>query len=155
MTRSGYSIDVQYTVIADGVPAPDTIRHWAQTALQERDGPAELVVRVVDEAEMTALNRRFRGKDGPTNVLSFHADVMPEIASDLLGDVVICAPVVARESVTQQKPAETHWAHLVIHGVLHLLGYDHQTDAEAQRMEACEIRLLGDMGISDPYREMA
>ena len=155
MSKGVYSIDVQYAVATDGLPAPDTIRTWAETALKDGGKPAELVIRIVDEAEMTSLNHRFRGKDGPTNVLSFPSAINPEVGSSLLGDVVICAPVVAQESVTQHKQPESHWAHLVIHGVLHLLGYDHHTDVEAQRMEASEIRLLESHGIKDPYRAMA
>ena len=110
---------------------------------------------IVDEAEITALNRAYRGKDGPTNVLSFPSELPVEVGSPLLGDIIICAPVVARECVLQNKAPEAHWAHLVIHGVLHLLGFDHQTEGEAARMEATEIRLLDELGFSDPYREMA
>ena len=112
---------------------------------------AELTVRIVDEAEITALNRQYRGKDGPTNVLSFPYEEIPGIASDLLGDVVICAPVVASESVAQDKPLEAHWAHMVIHGVLHLLGYDHHKEGEASRMESTEAELLADLGYANPY----
>ena len=155
MNKSEHSIDIQYAINADTLPGPDDIRCWAETALLETTQATELVIRVVDEVEMTALNHRYRGKDGPTNVLSFPAEPHPEMASNLLGDVVICAPVIAQESVTQQKTPEAHWAHLVIHGVLHLLGYDHDTDEQAQRMESCEARLLEALGINDPYQEMA
>jgi len=109
-------------------------------------------VRVVDEAEITALNRRYRGKDSATNVLSFPYAGMPGVDSPLLGDVVICAPVVVAESVQQGRPLEAHWAHLVIHGVLHLQGYDHHADTEAQRMEAVETRLLASLGFPDPWQ---
>ena len=108
-------------------------------------------MRVVDEVEMTALNRRYRGKDAPTNVLSFPFGGLPGVETPLLGDVVICAPVVAAEAVVQGKPLPAHWAHLVIHGVLHLQGYDHHAQAGAQRMEALESRLLAGLGYPDPW----
>jgi len=108
-------------------------------------------VRIVDEAEITALNRQYRGKDGATNVLSFPFEAMAGVETGQLGDVVICAPVVAAEAVTQGKSLQAHWAHIVMHGVLHLLGYDHHRDAEAQEMEALETRLLASLGFPDPY----
>jgi probable rRNA maturation factor len=144
-------IAVQYAVSGDGIPAAELIQQWADKALQERSGSAELTVRVVDEAEITALNRQFRGKDGATNVLSFPYENMPGVTSDLLGDVVVCAPVVANESVAQHKTLEAHWAHIVVHGVLHLLGHDHTHDDEAHKMEACETGLLAGLGYPDPY----
>ena len=151
----GIDIDVQYAVSADGIPDADTLRQWAAAVLQEQAEAVELVIRVVDEAEITALNRQYRGKDGATNVLSFPSELPAEVDSVLIGDIVICAPVVARECVLQNKSHDAHWAHLVIHGVLHLQGFDHQTDDEARRMEVCEARLLGELGFADPYREMA
>jgi probable rRNA maturation factor len=155
MTAGAVDIDVQYAVSAQGIPDADTLRQWAGAALQERAGPVELVIRIVDEVEMTALNRQYRGKDGTTNVLSFPGELPSEVGSALLGDIVICAPVVMRECVLQNKSHDAHWAHLVIHGVLHLLGFDHQAKDEAQRMEAREVRLLAALGFADPYREMA
>jgi probable rRNA maturation factor len=144
-------IDVQYAITADGIPAPDKMRHWVESALQDRRPAAELAVRIVDEAEITALNRQYRGKDGATNVLSFPYEDMPGMVTEQLGDIVICAPVVAAEAVAQGKTLEAHWAHIVIHGVLHLLGHDHHRDTEAREMEALEIRLLADLGFPDPY----
>jgi len=144
-------IDVQYAITADGIPAPDKVCHWVDCALQGQRPVAELAVRIVDEAEITALNRQYRGKDGATNVLSFPFDAMPGVTTGQLGDVVICAPVVAAEAVAQGKTLEAHWAHIVIHGVLHLLGHDHHRDEEAQEMEALEIRLLAALGFPDPY----
>ena len=152
---SASHIDVQLAVDVAGIPEGEQLRSWAARALQEQAEATELVIRIVDEAEITALNRTYRGKDGPTNVLSFPSELPPEVGSALLGDVVICAPVVARECVQQDKSPEAHWAHLVIHGVLHLLGYDHHTQEAATRMEAIEVRLLGELGFADPYREMA
>ena len=148
---SDTQIDVQYAVSADGMPGAELIRQWVAQALPADRAAAELIVRIVDEADITALNRQYRGKDGPTNVLSFPYDQIPGIAAALLGDVVICAPVVASESVAQDKPLEAHWAHMVIHGVLHLLGYDHHNDDEASRMEATENELLAGLGYASPY----
>ncbi len=148
---SDTQIDVQYAVSADGIPGAESIRQWVERALPAENTAAELTVRIVDEAEITALNRQYRGKDGPTNVLSFPYEKIAGIASNLLGDVVVCAPVVAGESVAQDKPLEAHWAHMVIHGVLHLLGYDHHKEGEASRMEATEIEMLAGLGYANPY----
>jgi probable rRNA maturation factor len=145
------AIEIQYAVAGEALPPPDAIRRWAAHALQGVGADAELVVRIVDEAEMTALNRRYRGKSGVTNVLSFPYDPMPGVSSGLLGDIVVCAPVVVEEAIRQGKSPEAHWAHLVMHGVLHLQGYDHHRDHEARRMEALETRLLEGLGFSDPY----
>ena len=145
-------IEIQYALAADGLPSAAGLRHWAEVGLRDYDRPAELVIRVVDEAEITALNRQYRHKDGPTNVLAFPCETMPGVDTDLLGDVVICAPLVAEEAIARQKPLEAHWAHLVIHGVLHLLGYDHQDESGAGEMEARETQLLATLGFADPYR---
>jgi len=111
----------------------------------------EVVIRLVDEAESRQLNHDYRGIDRPTNVLSFPFEAPAEVQLPLLGDLVICAPVVAREAVEQGKAAKAHWAHMVIHGVLHLLGYDHQADDEAQQMEQRERELLYRLHFTDPY----
>jgi len=116
----------------------------------------ELTVRVVGESEATRLNERYRHGQGATNVLAFQSgDMLPATADDPppLGDLVICAPVLEREAADQQKPLEDHWAHIAIHGALHLLGYDHQTREDAEVMEAKEIELLQGLGIGDPYAE--
>ena len=151
MTEPDDRIDVQYAISAEGIPAPEKLRHWVECALQGRHAGGELALRIVDEAEITALNRQYRGKDGATNVLSFPFSPMPGIETEQLGDIVICAPVVAAEAVAQGKSLEAHWAHMVIHGVLHLLGHDHHGEKQAQEMESLEIRLLAALGYPDPY----
>lgn len=145
-------IEIQCAITAEGLPSSAQLYQWLQHALQNRAADAELTLRIVDEAEITALNHRYRGKDGATNVLSFPYQPLPGVESGLLGDIVICAPVVAREAVTQSKSLEEHWAHITIHGVLHLLGHDHQQAEEAGHMEQLEAQLLGQLGFADPYR---
>jgi probable rRNA maturation factor len=151
MSERDQPVEVQFALAAAGLPTAEQIRGWAMQALQEQGADAELTVRIVDTAEITALNLQFRGKDGATNVLSFPHEVLPGLAPALLGDVVICAPVVASEAVAQGKPLEAHWAHMVIHGVLHLLGHDHHQEAGARAMETLETRLLAGLGFPDPY----
>ena len=144
-------IDIQYAVSAHGMPTEAQLAGWASEALAERAGEKELSIRIVDEAEITALNREYRGKDGPTNVLSFPFEPMPGVESRLIGDIVICAPVVVEEAIAQGKAPLAHWAHMVVHGALHLLGYDHLHDAEAERMESRERDILDALGFPDPY----
>lgn len=149
-TDSG--IEIQCAITADGLPSSTQLLQWLQHALQEQAADSELTLRIVDEAEITALNYRYRGKDGATNVLSFPYQPLPGVESGLLGDIVICAPVVAREAVAQDKSLEEHWAHITIHGVLHLLGHEHKEVEEAGQMERLETQLLGQLGFSDPYQ---
>jgi len=151
MSDQHQTVDVQYAVTVDGTPEADAIRQWVLLALPEDKKDSELTLRVVDEAEITALNRQYRGKDGATNVLSFPYEAIAGVETDLLGDIVICAPVVAGEAVAQARPLDAHWAHIVIHGVLHLLGYDHHLDDEAHKMEAREAELLDSLGYANPY----
>lgn len=145
-------LDLQLATAAGDLPGEAQLRQWCELALRQRTAPSELTIRIVDEAEGRELNHTWRGKDYATNVLSFPAEI-PDGLLDipLLGDLVICAPVVAREAAEQGKRAEAHWAHLVIHGCLHLLGYDHIDDAEAKEMEALERQLLAELGHPDPY----
>ena len=145
-------LDLQIALDLPGLPAKSDFRRWAEAALVGADyqKDAELTIRIVNEAESTALNETYRHKQGPTNVLSFPFEAPPEVESALLGDIVICAPVVLREAVVQGKTPEAHWAHLVAHGVLHLLGYDHD-EAQAEAMESLEIRILAGLGYPDPY----
>jgi probable rRNA maturation factor len=135
---------------AEHVPTAADFEKWLGVALQELPA-AILTIRIVDEAESADLNQRYRQKVGATNVLSFPADLPDEIDLPLLGDLVICAPLVQAEARLQGKPLDAHWAHLVIHGSLHLLGYDHIETAEAEEMESLEIRLLQQLGLPDPY----
>ncbi len=146
-------IDVQVSGSRSGLPAVGKLRHWARSALAGRRNPAELSIRIVDAAESQALNRQFRAKDKPTNVLAFPADLPAELGLPLLGDVVICRDVVAAEAAAQGKAPEAHWAHMVIHGTLHLLGFDHQDPAQAEEMETLETELLAELGWPDPYQE--
>lgn len=145
------SLDVQYEV--DAGPEEDDIRCWIETvlAMEARPSNSELTVRIVDEAEMAELNARYRHKSGPTNILSFPFDPPPGVQLNLLGDLVIAAPVVQREAREQGKTESAHWAHMIVHGTLHLLGYDHQEPAEAEDMEAREIRILQELGYANPY----
>lgn len=145
------TIGVQYAVELPDIPQRDALRRWARSAMAAADASGSLAIRIVDEAESAALNRRWRGKQGPTNVLSFGAVPPPGIPVTELGDIVICAPVVAREAAQQHKPPAAHWAHMVVHGVLHLLGHDHHASPDAQRMEALETEILARLGFPDPY----
>lgn len=134
------------------VPGPDDLTMWANAAFTAvMDEPAEVTIRIVDEAEGVALNRDYRGREGATNVLSFSYGRGPFEQPGLLGDVVICAPVVEREARSQNKSIEAHWAHMVVHGVLHLCGYDHEKARDAREMERLESRILLELGFPAPY----
>ncbi|MFS1291243.1 rRNA maturation RNase YbeY [Pseudomonas piscis] len=135
-------------------PSDQQFRQWCELALRQRTADSELTIRLVDEAEGRELNHTWRHKDYATNVLSFPAEVPDELLDiPLLGDLVICIPVVEREAAEQGKALEAHWAHLVIHGCLHLLGYDHIDDDEAEEMEALERTLLAELDHPDPYAD--
>ncbi|MBB3825853.1 rRNA maturation RNase YbeY [Xanthomonas arboricola] len=157
MTRGPVRLDVavSYALPRAGLPSAVSFRKWVAAALKGRIREADLAVRVVDEKEGCSLNRHYRGKDYATNVLSFPAE-LPEglpkgIKMPLLGDLVICAPVVAREAAEQGKSLAAHYAHLTVHGTLHLLGWDHEDEKEADAMEQLEREILADLGIDDPY----
>lgn len=146
-------IDLQYAS-SGAMPDEAELRRWCELALRQRTADSELTIRLVDEAEGRELNRDYRDKDYATNVLSFPADVPDELLDiPLLGDLVICVPVVEREAAEQGKALQAHWAHLVIHGCLHLLGYDHLEDDEAEEMESLERQLLAELGHPDPYAD--
>ncbi|TAN47600.1 MAG: rRNA maturation RNase YbeY [Methylococcaceae bacterium] len=146
-------VEVQLASANAGIPDEAQLCAWAKAAVQGRRAQAELVIRVVDEAESAELNGAYRGKHQPTNVLSFPFEVPPGVPCDHLGDLVVCAPVVEREALEQHKTLDAHWAHMLVHGVLHLLGYDHVDDEQATTMETEEIRILQSLGYLDPYAE--
>lgn len=137
-----------------GVPLLRSFQRWIEAIpeIRRRRGRTEINILVVDAKAGRLYNRRFRGRDYATNVLSFPHEAMPGDRSGLLGDLVVCAPVVAREAREQRKAARDHYAHMTIHGVLHLLGHDHEDEVDAERMEALERRVLASLGIGDPYR---
>lgn len=144
-------VEIQNATGSEAVPASDEFIRWAVAA--NRDAAAGLVIRIVEPAESAELNHAYRQKNGPTNVLSFPFEVPPGVPNDHLGDLIICADVVRREAAAQGKSEASHWAHMVVHGVLHLRGYDHENDAEAAIMEAEEIAILARLGYPDPYQE--
>jgi probable rRNA maturation factor len=156
-------IDIQIATARRGVPHARSLRAWATTALLNSGSGLEpnacnLTLRIVGNAESRKLNRQWRGKDKPTNVLSFPysetlaSSQLPVAGRPSFGDLAICAPVVAREAREQGKPLSAHWAHMVVHGVLHLLGYDHVAARDAKRMEALEVEILRRFGFADPYQ---
>ncbi len=147
------AVHLAYAVARRGVPSVTSFQRWVAAALQgaRHHAPAELSIRIVDAREGRSLNHRYRGKDYATNVLSFPVELPRGVTSPLLGDLVICASVVAREAREQHKLPRNHYAHLSVHGVLHLLGYDHMHDAEATQMETLETRILATLDVADPY----
>lgn len=161
--RRHLDVTVQIATSRRGIPHARTLALWARAAYADAASatkfprPAALTIRIVGAAESRRLNRTWRGKDKPTNVLSFPGmDAAVSTAHTLqpaiiLGDLAVCAPVVRREAREQRKPLRAHWAHMIVHGVLHLLGYDHEDEHDAQRMEALEVRILARMGIDNPY----
>lgn len=149
--RPKLSLSVQYAVKPKEAPVRARFRRWVTAALRQ---DAEIALRIVGEEEGRALNRDYRGKDYATNVLTFvYDDDFSHAGLPLAGDIVLCAPVVASEAAQQGKPVEAHYAHLTVHGVLHLQGYDHEIDAEAQQMEELESRIVSNLGYADPYQE--
>lgn len=151
-SRVAITVNIQYACKQPGIPDRRRIRRWVRAALAGNPLRGELTVRIVDEVEGAELNRHWRRRTGATNVLSFPAARAVGVTPDPLGDIVICAPVVRREAREQGKKSEAHWAHMVIHGTLHLLGFDHEKAADARTMESFEIRLLEKLGFPDPYR---
>ena len=144
-------LDLQLASTADNLPTEAQVQQWLEAAILPFQAEAEVTVRIVDDAESQQLNFDYRSKDKPTNVLSFPFQCPPGIELPLLGDLVICAPVVAAEAAEQHKSLQAHWAHMVIHGCLHLLGFDHINDDDAEQMEAEEVTILQQLGINNPY----
>lgn len=151
-------IDVQQAyegdeAILSAIPSPSQLELWANTVLTfEGLNEQEVTIRFTDEVESQSLNSEYRGKDKPTNVLSFPFEAPPGIEINLLGDLVICAPVISREATEQNKAVVHHYAHMTVHGLLHLMGYDHIEDTEAEEMESKEVEILAQLGIDDPYQ---
>ena len=145
-------LDLQIAVENEqGLPTEQDIQLWLNKTIPQFQENAELTVRIVDTEESHQLNHDYRGKDKPTNVLSFPFEVPPGMELDLLGDLIICRQVVEKEAEEQNKPLLAHWAHMVVHGSLHLLGYDHIEDDEAEEMESLETEIMQTMGFEDPY----
>lgn|SRR3990167_6199765 len=148
-------ITIQYATDKKLAPAKTLICKWAKQALADKTDKTDVTIRIVNNSEMATLNQTYRHKSGPTNVLSFPAVLPPPAAEKyhLLGDIVICAEVVNREAVEQQKTPHAHWAHMVVHGIFHLLGYDHVNDDEAEQMEKREIEVMHKLGFANPYKD--
>lgn len=145
-------LDLQLAVEDEqGLPTEQDIQQWLDKTIPQFQENAELTIRIVDTEESHQLNHEYRGKDKPTNVLSFPFEAPPGIELDLLGDLIICRQVVEKEAEEQNKPLLAHWAHMVVHGSLHLLGYDHIEDDEAEEMESLETEIMQAMGFEDPY----
>ena len=150
-----HHIDIQHACAREASITDAMIMLWAKTSLETLTKSAELTIRLVDSEEITELNQRYRQQSKSTNVLAFPADLpkMIKLSRPFLGDVVICAEVLKQESLSQHLALEAHWAHIVIHGILHLLGYDHISDQDAQIMQGFEIKLLQQLGFANPYAE--
>ncbi|MDW6016408.1 rRNA maturation RNase YbeY [Vibrio plantisponsor] len=145
-------LDLQLAVEDEnGLPSEANFATWLEAAITPFQEQAEVTIRIVDSEESHQLNMDYRGKDKPTNVLSFPFEAPPGMELDLLGDLVICRQVVEQEASEQNKPLLAHWAHMVVHGSLHLLGYDHIEDNEAEEMESLETELMQKLGFEDPY----
>lgn len=153
-------IEIQIAYSAEDIPSASQIQQWVNAVLIDHQTDTEMVVRIVDEQESAELNSQYRQKPGPTNILSFPFELpdalagVAEFENGLLGDLVICAPLLAQEALAQHKPLADHWAHIIIHGVLHLLGYDHLNDDDADIMENKEISILKSLNIKNPYLQV-
>lgn len=146
-------MDIQIATEDDDHPPPAEFEQWVASAIGNRMAEAQICIRIVDSTEITQLNSSYRAQSKPTNVLSFPADLPKHIDIPLLGDLVICSEVVNREAIEQNKIPQHHWAHMVVHGTLHLLGYDHVNDDDAELMERLEVEILQSLEISDPYSD--
>ena len=148
------TIDMDNASCCKDIPDENTIHQWVSASLSGYKDTVELSIRVVNEDESAELNLRYRNKQGPTNVLSFPADLPESLQLPLLGDLVICAPVVEREAQQQDKSPEAHWAHMLVHGSLHLIGYDHINDEDAENMERLETKILTGLNFPPPYEQL-
>ena len=150
-----YYVDIQHACGSENPIKDDMIRLWAQTTLSSSLDAAELTIRFVEPDEMTRLNDTYRQQPKPTNVLAFPANIPPSVTLEcpFLGDIIVCPSVLLKESIDAQSPLEAHWAHIIIHGILHLLGYDHIDETDALTMEHREIVLLSQLGYDNPYQE--
>lgn len=148
------TLDLQHACKQENTPSIADFQTWVNAALLPYKKPFELTIRLVNQDESQQLNHQYRSKDKPTNVLSFPFEVPEGIELDLLGDLIICVDVVEQEAKEQGKQLLAHWAHMVVHGCLHLLGYDHIDEQEAEEMEALETQIILGLGYSDPYREI-
>jgi probable rRNA maturation factor len=146
-------LDIQIASESKQLPSLAQFQCWVDSVLKDKTIDSEIVIRIVDEQEMTEFNEQYRKKKGATNILSFPFDAPEGIESPLLGDLLVCAPIVKKQAQQQNKALESHWAHMIVHGILHLLGYDHIDDAEAEEMEALEVKILQIIKIKDPYHQ--
>lgn len=144
-------LDVQIASENENIPTSEQLQTWVEAALTSFQRPFELTIRIVDADESQSLNHQYRGKNAPTNVLSFPFESPEGVELDLIGDLIICADVVNKEFLEQNKTSNAHWSHMVIHGCLHLLGFDHIEDADAEEMESLEIDILAKLGFNNPY----
>jgi probable rRNA maturation factor len=147
------AVEVQIVSQSDQLPAQERFQYWVDAVLSDNTQNSEIVIRIIDEPEMVKFNKQYRDKKGATNILSFPFDVPDGVESNLLGDLLVCAPIVEKEALIQHKKIEHHWAHMIVHGVLHLLGYDHIENEEAEEMEVLEIKILKKIKIKNPYEE--
>lgn len=145
------TLEMQFVAAAQELPNEEMFQSWARAIETNSAQDQEVSVRIVDESEMTLLNEQYRKKQGSTNVLSFPADLPPSVDVPFLGDIVICAPVVVREATEQGKSCDMHWAHMLVHGILHLQGYDHIDETEALQMERLETEIMHKLGFDNPY----
>ncbi|MFA3792493.1 rRNA maturation RNase YbeY [Aliiglaciecola sp. SL4] len=147
-------LDIQIACENNNLPSKDQFELWLQSALADQQTEdTELTIRVVSPEESQNLNATYREKDKPTNILSFPFEAPAEIELSLLGDLVVCADIVEKEAKQQNKQLFDHWAHMIVHGSLHLLGFDHENENDAQIMEGLEVQILAKLGIDDPYQD--